>query len=105
CQHPFANSTADCTMFSSPHPDATATNSPSLHDALPIWRLTYGQHFRVGQSGDSAVKGDTISLSWIEGHYFAAGEIVTLYPRQRKDRKRTRLNYSHVKTSYAVFCL
>src|SRR3712207_9005983 len=28
-----------------------------------------------------------------------------LAPRQREDRKSTRLNSSHAKTSYAVFCL
>src|SRR5690606_39980384 len=34
------------------------------------------------------------------------GDVITFYPRRlAEDRKSTRLNSSHVKNSYAVFCL
>src|SRR5690606_41962939 len=89
----------------------------SLHDALPI----YVQHQRgqliigvvLGRVGPDAV-----------GHGAAVGEPgAVLGQRQRRslrlvedrglapggdqvqDRKSTRLNSSHVKNSYAVFCL
>src|SRR5215475_14648988 len=58
----------------------------SLHDALPI----------------EAGFADFVSLTWW-GCFGPAGvpkEIV-----DRLDRKSTRLNSSHVKISYAVFCL
>src|SRR5688500_19146833 len=56
---------------------ATGSYTPSLHDALPI--------FRGGGGGDP-------------GHD---------HPPRRpgEDRKSTRLNSSHLVTSYAVFCL
>src|SRR5215475_14789828 len=58
----------------------------SLHDALPIKHLV--EH-RVGQAFDF---GDTITDFAHEAHVLL-------------DRKSTRLNSSHVKISYAVFCL
>src|SRR5690606_41743986 len=35
----------------------------------------------------------------------SAGSVVPLFRHQIEDRKSTRLNSSHVKISYAVFCL
>src|SRR5690606_41552429 len=81
--------------------DATATPysyTLSLHDALPI----YGHGRQSGPAQDEVRRQ--------RGHG-AGGQ-----PRRRKgppghlraaalDRKSTRLNSSHVKISYAVFCL
>src|SRR5690606_40821534 len=48
----------------------------------------------AGQFGDDADNGD----------YLHAGEGPKADASQLQDRKRTRLNSSHVKISYAVFC-
>src|SRR5436305_11243570 len=75
--------------FNSPAP--TEISTLSLHDALPIF---HGNGVRV--------------LTWLEGrseetHARAARAWVSsLRP---SDRKSTRLNSSHVRISYAVFCL
>src|SRR3989442_6909021 len=57
----------------------------SLHDALPISRRGrprgHGARLRVDRGGDGA------------------------RPGAKADRKSTRLNSSHVRISYAVFCL
>src|SRR5947208_7444476 len=57
----------------------------SLHDALPIFRKV-----RL-RRGPLSLTGRRVPLDGL-----AAGE---------RDRKRTRLNYSHQIISYAVFCL
>src|SRR3989442_11952967 len=54
----------------------------SLHDALPICR------------GDQAEEQDVV-------HAEGRGAVVL----HQQDRKSTRLNSSHVRISYAVFCL
>src|SRR5690606_40423302 len=95
------------TVRSSAHSSSFLLNDPatpeiyplSLHDALPIYQgtglsgaplltrvdstidFTWG-----GGSPDSNIPSDGFSVRWI-------------------DRKSTRLNSSHVKISYAVFCL
>src|SRR5947199_1676927 len=63
----------------------TEYNTLSLHDALPISRRGSSLHGPTRPPG--RVAGD-------------AGP-----PRQRQDRKSTRLNSSHLGTSYAVFWL
>src|SRR5690348_18471257 len=55
----------------------------SLHDALPIWRLTAAQRDCLN-----------VYLHEFAREYVIAG-----------DRKSTRLNSSHPSISYAVFCL
>src|SRR5690606_41834312 len=93
-------------------------SSLSLHDALPIWR-TRG-HRTAAAGAEKAVDGAVTPV--------LAGRRITLVrlllggclsarngqERQRRgacergtkrDRKSTRLNSSHVKISYAVFCL
>src|SRR6266496_835750 len=55
----------------------------SLHDALPI---------------SSAAPASSARPMWTAGPSSATGSC-------RRDRKSTRLNSSHVETSYAVFCL
>src|SRR5438874_3834348 len=57
----------------------------SLHDALPIYRQR--QHNRVRPQGAQGSQGRP------DGY------------QPSRDRKSTRLNSSHVETSYAVFCL
>src|SRR6266498_3174196 len=57
----------------------------SLHDALPTWPCAAGPRSIAGSPGSRAG-------GWCPG----AG---------RPDRKSTRLNSSHVRISYAVFCL
>src|SRR5699024_12630570 len=71
--------------------NATATTelyTLSLHDALPILRLERCD-VRTGQHDIS--EGRIVVIQ--TGHWIA------------RDRKSTRLNSSHVSTSYAVFCL
>src|SRR5690606_41098246 len=81
----------------------------SLHDALPIYVL----HDLKTLDFDPAVRGIGVVIS---GHSHKPGierrgEVLYLNPgsagprRFSLDRKSTRLNSSHVKISYAVFCL
>src|SRR5690606_42154935 len=78
----------------------------SLHDALPIftrlrcstrWSIVTGRpwldHFAVPPAGE---RGRVLVL---------VGEERLDAVHRRLDRKSTRLNSSHVKISYAVFCL
>src|SRR5690606_42018262 len=71
---------------------ATRTYSLSLHDALPIWPIAHLGYFR-----DELV----LRRRWTDEKGNA--DLVALC--QFLDRKSTRLNSSHVKKSYAVFCL
>src|SRR5690606_41031786 len=84
----------------------------SLHDALPIYRLMTEYQIRrlpvvengrvigIVTLGDvrEAEPSDATSLSVWEMNYLLAKQKIS-------DRKSTRLNSSHVKISYAVFCL
>src|SRR5690606_41871599 len=76
----------------------TASVALSLHDALPIFHRRSRNGFRDAEA--DAVSGCSISA-----------RISTVSARRGpgrhggEDRKSTRLNSSHVKTSYAVFCL
>src|SRR5690606_41624397 len=69
----------------------------SLHDALPIYGSTEG----AVASGVASAAG-TVSVMGSAGA--GSGSGVTLGSKSG-DRKSTRLNSSHVKISYAVFCL
>src|SRR5690606_39866558 len=92
----------------------------SLHDALPIvpraeGRTLYHRHARQGQrvlhfAHAPATAGYRPGLrSAVPGQFHAGHlrDIAPVEPRTRNrgvvDRKSTRLNSSHVKTSYAVF--
>src|SRR5690606_41509713 len=72
----------------------TSISALSLHDALPIWgRDGRGGGERSGGRRRSAGRRDVLQSA---------------VPRDEErggDRKSTRLNSSHVKISYAVFCL
>src|SRR5690606_41569292 len=91
----------------------------SLHDALPIW-IDY-EKFDWSENWEERLKNpstdeDYEQIKWLsdeierlyDGDWiYIAGELVYLnrYMYFFLDRKSTRLNSSHVKISYAVFCL
>src|SRR5436309_4636686 len=60
----------------------------SLHDALPIWPRVVGVPLPLSRAADARAR-----------------RARALVPAPQRDRKSTRLNSSHVKISYAVFCL
>src|SRR5207302_11212691 len=86
-------------------PTPTEIYTLSLHDALPISRRPSGRRRLSSPRGKVP--------SWRSRNYprtpSAAGTGPSAAPpawaRTRGDRKSTRLNSSHVKISYAVFCL
>src|SRR5690606_41335089 len=98
---------------SSPPAPPTPLSSPlSLHDALPISARHLGV-CRFRRAGVISLLADYYySLPRISCHR-AAQPCGQRRPHHRggsmgeaqKDRKSTRLNSSHVKISYAVFCL
>src|SRR5690606_42102486 len=93
------------------HPPPPCTHTPPLHDALPI--LHERPHVRAAASQIEHDIGDPLSRAVIGVPAATAG------PEHRKtirlqqlgrvgagaDRKSTRLNFSYVKISYALFCL
>src|SRR5690606_41672709 len=87
CQSFFINGTATTDIY-----------TLSLHDALPI--------LGVEDEGQERFQGAQASQSRPQaGQGLPRSEEEHLPPRRRRDRKSTRLNSSHVKISYAVFCL
>src|SRR5207302_7150367 len=87
----------------------------SLHDALPISSVLRGTFQRCSaipahRAGPSATSPWTPRPAWRARGVAASAEAPTIaapgesIPALR-DRKSTRLNSSHVKISYAVFCL
>src|SRR5436305_7369454 len=74
-------------------PATTEIYTLSLHDALPISR---GSGLRARACGARAPR--CVAPA-------AARDLERALPRRRADRKSTRLNSSHVRISYAVFCL
>src|SRR5690606_41387600 len=97
--------------------NATATTvsySLSLHDALPIFagfrtdefhQFVGVAQFAAGQTG-TAGQVATQRHDAVNAQFFIAGEqIAQISLAVAQDRKSTRLNSSHVKISYAVFCL
>src|SRR5207253_3633753 len=76
---------------------ATVSRTLSLHDALPICGA------RSGDKGGNANVGvwakNAAGYAWL-----AHTLTVETFKRLVSDRKSTRLNSSHVATSYAVFC-
>src|SRR5690606_42156803 len=87
----------------------------SLHDALPIFKRTMWS--RRAQEYEAKIdSGDLVSIAEVVRDLHRAGgqpeqsySERQLYEkalaRMARDRKSTRLNSSHVKISYAVFCL
>src|SRR5690606_40708361 len=93
-------------LFTTPAP--TALYSLSLHDALPIYheKREGARHPRRRRARRRSRDREPAPLQGrrhrgqdrLRGRY-RSGQV------QRQDRKSTRLNSSHVKISYAVFCL
>src|SRR3989454_11164145 len=82
----------------------------SLHDALPIWHLA---RLDVEEAGDVLHHEGLIEpgLECLGVGHEAREKLLGVERREdvvevvRADRKRTRLNSSHLLISYAVFCL
>src|SRR5690606_41482237 len=100
-------------MFIFHHTAITHTYTLSLHDALPIFgvprRVQHGEEERqvehpVGDVGADRLGRVQVDLAEQHG-VVLAGQAVPLPVDVERDRKSTRLNSSHVKTSYADFCL
>src|SRR5690606_41498155 len=90
----------------------------SLHDALPIFfALWFGcakaglilvpLNWRLAVPELETILADAQPAALIYGNEFepTALELHHLQPSMQLDRKSTRLNSSHVKISYAVFCV
>src|SRR5690606_40047234 len=79
----------------------------SLHDALPIWQTEVVDALRGG-GRDAALQAHIASVAVGQGapklNCIELGEDLNQM-LDDLDRKSTRLNSSHVKISYAVFCL
>src|SRR5690606_40052768 len=76
--------------------------SLSLHDALPIFFTPLLELLGVSQAGGQYGIKIFLIKNRISHHYAGPG---ILNMKIIADRKSTRLNSSHVKISYAVFCL
>src|SRR5690606_39631871 len=101
-------------------PTITETHTLSLHDALPIWphfvTTVHGMHSvsrysAIMCAGERVIAVSDTVRDYIHTHYppgrwpHLTDERITVIPRGiDPDRKSTRLNSSHVKISYAVFC-
>src|SRR5690606_41697969 len=101
-------------------PLTTHSSSLSLHDALPISLRSGGGAVHQGMGNrlpSDEGMADHCAIQIQLGGYpglrrdqggvrdeIAAGAVRQHAGRAEKDRKSTRLNSSHVKISYAVFC-
>src|SRR3989442_9061860 len=72
----------------------------SLHDALPISLTTVDIASR-----QTSFRGRRQFVILLKGSFLHHHEWVSIKLPFRRDRKSTRLNSSHVRISYAVFCL
>src|SRR5207253_8295558 len=101
-----------------PAPPPTSLYPLSLHDALPIFGLTLplvtkGDGSKFGKTESGTVWLDPARTSAYEMYQFWLNTVDSDVVRFLKyftflslgDRKSTRLNFSHVAISYAVFCL
>src|SRR3989442_3065409 len=69
----------------------------SLHDALPIYRLRLGRRPDAGRCAFPDADGQDLRRP--------RPTPPRLHQGKHTDRKSTRLNSSHVRISYAAFCL
>src|SRR5690606_41209217 len=102
CSVPFSH-LLYCFFCNATSPAGTYTLS--LHDALPILGAPVGPDLRRRHAPDLLAVG--LEEVLVEAPAVVGGD-VALERRHvlgRPDRKSTRLNSSHVKISYAVFCL
>src|SRR5690606_39756998 len=82
--------------------------SLSLHDALPISSPSLSVASKISFSASNMALSEL--LLWLESELESQSELSSeslSCPSsfESEDRKSTRLNSSHVKISYAVFCL
>src|SRR5690606_39971533 len=99
--------------------DPSDIHTLSLHDALPIFALGAAIQGAALVSEDEKsdillldVTPHSLGIMIVGGYFHKLIEQNTTVPTSEshvfttvKDRKSTRLNSSHVKISYAVFCL
>src|SRR5690606_40971958 len=90
-----------CLFFT--HPATTEIYPLSLHDALPISANEQAQQAQQ-QRRERAVAEIEKAVAALEGEV-GEGHGKATPKAAAEDRKSTRLNSSHVKISYAVFCL
>src|SRR5690625_6866351 len=88
-------------------PHTTELYTLSLHDALPIFAKSITFSGLVNNLFNKKYESNGYYYTF-EDDYTNPGQISTVegagyYPQA--DRKSTRLNFSHVAISYAVFCL
>src|SRR5690606_41969757 len=98
-------------------PATSELDTPSLHDALPIFdsaQLAALERMGEKSAANLVAAIDRSRATTLPRFLFAlgireVGEATALALAQHfgrlEDRKSTRLNSSHVKISYAVFCL
>src|SRR5690606_40694395 len=100
--------------------ERTQSYTLSLHDALPIYQESristvlvdvMGKKVAIEKLGSEIEEAENTSIEYINESKSIAGyntqKAVISDEKGNKtiDRKSTRLNSSHVKISYAVFCL
>src|SRR5690606_40593792 len=104
---PPSTSSAVLLSFFSRDPAASDIYTLSLHDALPICFETYEEAFAEVDRFIRFYNTERIhgSLHDLPPKEYAKLAALGQVPEQKIDRKSTRLNSSHVKISYAVFCL
>src|SRR5690606_41923206 len=100
--------------FRAPHASHSfpTRRSSDLFHRLTTQRIT-GNHIvasrrEVGELGNSRCKHRRAGVRGtitVEPAKFKSGEVSMLRAVSSADRKSTRLNSSHVKSSYAVYCL
>src|SRR5207302_9785628 len=88
---------SSCFFFTDPAP--TQIYTLSLHDALPISARGAGD--RRQREREPPRRRPDVFRPFGNRHHLARRGLLL----RRPDRKSTRLNSSHVKISYAVFCL
>src|SRR5690606_41930098 len=105
--------------FSVTLPERTAYITLSLHDALPIWFVALAgwtllqdhpraRHLELVTLAPHRLHQDAEVQLTASAHRVGVGRVGGFDPERDvalQDRKSTRLNSSHVKISYAVFCL
>src|SRR5690606_42028894 len=101
-----------CTDLSYSHATATSViHTLSLHDALPISFPDVNEYRGKLLEGirDFSRRKENLEEKWLSFAPLISYHEMDLTDdesyRRMKDRKSTRLNSSHVKISYAVFCL
>src|SRR5690606_41769866 len=92
-------------------PAASGSSTLSLHDALPI---SVGVAVVVGGVADMVVAAvgqcdvanpTIVKVAKVAELTLDRRSVLHAHGQRHQDRKSTRLNSSHVKISYAVFCL